>query len=347
MIVNHSSIPTFATESSTINQLRNGTILFCDNYNGERKNFIVVDENSLRTNFPSTVETAFTNGWIEEFGKGGGTGVNYYRWDINTDDINTFQNICLYKDFLKDRSKFKVFIGGNPFDDWGFYDRREYRDGAENFYTQHLDFSNGYPASQPLIIIYREDIEQEASDYTMMLYRSDSNAVRNRNIHMTVTDSSSNHYYLSGASLDYENYTATLTYTDFSDGNHTNTFTNYYPDILYCEQFPINANIAPKYIEIHGRYRRATKQDPKWDKREKGFPILLRMLNTNSFDLKSEKPFRTGEFIFRIFDSSTNTYSKWMTTKYRGRKLSVYTTDATLSIRDYKGFVFKPTIEYT
>ena len=62
-----STIPSFRNESSEIRAMRNNTILTCDDYNGEKRNFIVVDEANLRTHSGTDVETSYNNHWIVDF----------------------------------------------------------------------------------------------------------------------------------------------------------------------------------------------------------------------------------------------------------------------------------------
>ena len=63
--VNQSTIPSFNDETSYISPMLNNTILFCEDFNGARHNFIVVDETSLvASGWTTTVQTAYDNQWI-------------------------------------------------------------------------------------------------------------------------------------------------------------------------------------------------------------------------------------------------------------------------------------------
>ena len=150
--VNQTTIPSFRTHKSYIGYMANNVILFCEDYIGERRNFIVVDSLSITADGNDTsVETAYINGWIIDFPNVPDKR-RAYKWSFPHTDIK-FNKYHLHQDVLRDKLKFEITVDGVAFTDFTFVVNgsnytRKYQNGLGTYYTTHLYFDNGYPAGE-------------------------------------------------------------------------------------------------------------------------------------------------------------------------------------------------------
>ncbi len=343
MVSYHSGIPTFRDETSTISSMFNNTILTCDNYNSEKRNFIVVDEVGIRDHFGSSVETAYNNHWITDF-PSKTEKQRIYRWTFPHTDINHWDNYCLHQDVLKDSSKFNITVDGVFFDDFSFVDRREYaHDGnnLEQYYTQHLLFDNGYPTGQ-FEVTYTETIED--INYDILTRLDDDAFARNKAVTLTITDNNNNSYFLDTASV-YDHNSVDCVYTDFSNStihrNITKGFSTHFAVRQYKYKYDFTAdNLLLECYKIDQGSTNKPVNANNFDRGSSGttFPILKFAMQTNS---KYIEEFGVGVYNFRFFNTVTHKYSNWFHSKLSVRQHHIWTTDATVSNKNYAGWVFR------
>jgi len=343
MVSYHSGIPTFRDETSTISSMLNNTILMCNNYNSEKRNFIVVDEVSIRNNFGADVETAYNNHWIVDFPKKTEK-ERIYRWTFPSTDINHWDNYCLHQDVLKDSSKFNITVDGVFFDDFNFVDRRKYSNDGNNlgqYYTQHLLFDNGYPSGL-FEVTYTETIED--INYDILTRADDNSFKRNKGIPLTISDQSNHHYYLDTANV-YNHNIVDCVYTDFADPTNHTIIEKGFSTHFAVRQYPYNYDFSTDdlLLECYKIDHTSTNKpisSSGFDRGSSGttFPILKFAMNTNSKPLEE---FGVGVYNFRFFNTVTHKYSNWFHSKLSVRQYHVWTTDPTVSNKNYAGWVFR------
>ena len=340
--VNQSTVPTFNYENSLISNMDNNTILFCDSFNGDRKNFIVVDKAAIVANGATTVETAYDNGWIKDF-FGGAKNRNYYKWTLKGGDINSFDNFCLYQDVINDPSKFYVTEDGAPFYDWALLSRREMKDFNSD-YVSHIWFNNGHDSNAIYEIHYWEDIA-EVNSYSLELYRT-SGIARNRNIVKTISDQHGSLYYLDDAVVNDE-FSVDCTYKDFDGTVPDITIEKTFSDKVYAKQIsyqlPVTEGTTPGFLEVWtadrnfiGSRKDGSGNDYSTSNRFASSSIIIKSTDVNEVNIYDIGP---GVFKFRIkFDDGT--VSNWFDNILEVKKYNVFSTDITVSSKNYRGFVY-------
>ena len=344
-----STLPTYLRSYDYLKLYRNGSLFIVDDYLGERKNFIVVDGNSIRANHP-TIQTAFQNGWVVEIGSASSP-QNVYVWRLNTDDINSFQNICLHRDILKRKENVKVIIGGSTFDDWNFLDRRFYKGSAGSFYTQHIEFPNGYPSNQEMIIIYTEKIDTGIGRAIARLDRSFSGLSNPKKVTLSIVDSGANHYYLDDAVISDGHFTCTCTYKDIGGVQSDIIVHKHYQNQVYLKNFKKGVSLSANGYRLEiwmksnrsGQYKGSSDYSPIADT----FPIIYDMKNENLLDLSNDnyrKRYQGQEFVLRVLNTTDWTVSEF-SRPVKVHKQTVFTTDSSFASRDCKGFVLAPKVK--
>jgi len=350
--VHQSTIPTFNNETSKISSLVDNTILFCQDFNSSRKNFIVVDETALRNNNvnfgTTTVQLAYDNGWIEEFPNVQSTNRIYYKWTIKGSDINAFGNYCLYQDVLNDKTKFALFENGLPFGDWDLLQRRDVKNSTA--YASHIDFNNGHDTTATYEIHYWEDIKED-SDFSLSLYREASLPAKNTCIPLTIRDQHAVAYYLDEVqALNYQY--ARVIYKDFAGIEDDIKIDKTYSDRVIIKQFPFNVDLTTSEYDCNievwtgdrngiGDRRPGHGNDYSSGKRYKGTSIIIDEVQNNRLYILA---LGTGKYKFRI-RFNDNTFSNWIEDILDIRKYNLWSTDATVSQKNYEGFVYFPKIK--
>jgi len=341
--VNQSTVPTFNDDTSIISNMDNATILFCDSFSGNRRNFIVVDKASIVANGDTTVDTAYTNGWIEDF-PGNSKNRRYYKWVIDGSDVNVFDNFCLYQDVLNDVTKFYMTENGTPFSDWNLMQRRQIKGGGEGKYASHLEFNNGYDNTATYELHYWEDIN-EVNAYSLNMNREGGGIARNRLIPTTMKDQSGVGYYLSDAVVS-DRFNTKCTYKDFLSVAADLIIDKRFSDNISIKQFEYGYDMAgsstPCSFEIWtgdrnkvGARRENVGNDYS-DKRFGSTSMLVHSSHFNSYSIDSLGP---GVYKFRI-RYVDGTYSNWLEDSLEIRKLNVFSTDITVSSKKYEGLVY-------
>ena len=351
--VNQSTVPTFINENSYITPMENNTILFCQSFNTERKNFIVVDYNAIladvQANGSCTVQKAFTNGWITEF-PNNTDNKRKYKWTFPHTDIK-FDKYHLHQDVLRDKTKFQIFVNGTPFTDFTFVAvgsnySRKYQAALSNFYTTHIYFDNGYPSGE-FEIIYYEDIDYTYT-YNLRLFRSDGKFARNKGIPLTITDNNANHYYLDKAAIN--NYSdCNVIYKDFTGVTSDILVDKLFTDKIMCKQFEKGFDFGTQntFIEVYALDDKNSNADgtSNWDSSDAKHtrPILLYNFTRNDQDIL-KKPFGPGKYVFRLFNGDTGIYSDYFEEYLQIKPFKVFSTDNTVSHKKYEGVVYSSRI---
>ena len=267
-----------------------------------------------------------------------------YQWTFPSTDINQWDNYCLHQDVLKDSSKFYITVDGVFFDDFNFVDRREYAHDGNNmgqYYTQHLLFDNGYPTGQ-FVVKYTETIQD--INYDILTRKDDNSFTRNKGVPLTITDQSNNHFYLDTAIVTNHSIVDCI-YTDFSNSANHRTIEKGFSTHFAVKQYPYGFDFSADNLLLEC-YRIDNKSTNKpvsgsgFDRGSSGttFPILKFAMNTNA---RSIENFGVGVYNFRFFNTITHKYSNWFHTKLSVRQHHIWTTDATVSNKNYKGWVYQ------
>ena len=281
----------------------------------------------------------------------GNIGIKKFRWYFTENDYRANDNHVLFlrRDILKDPSKFKVYIETTEHS-FVFHNQREYKSGSGlgNYYCQHIDI-NDYPigseSGRPIYVEYTETYD-DFTDYTIHLCRLDGMPIISKNIPLTINDEPNGPRYLANVPfLSGDYYTCRLEYVGFNDPTLVTTVYRYYPTHLYCPQFPKNYDFYTNMglmLEIWSIKPRTTRpQRASYTHESYSHMILIDCAKVNMYALDNLKP---GLYKFRFYNTTTKSYSKFFGS-IRKFRIPIYTTDATVSKKEFKGFVYR-TIAY-
>ncbi len=345
MVSYHSSLPTFRNELSTISSMLNNTILVCDSFNNERRNFIVVDEVSIRNNFGASVQTAYDNKWIIDFGAS--TKQLKYVWHFSTDDINVFDNICLRQDILKIKDNVKVIVNGTeiPQANWDFFDYRRYYMSSFGDYCQHILFNSVPAGGQTLDIEYYEDIQND-QNYRLSMKRADGLSVVNKKIPLTTSDQFSDQWYLDSMTIS-DKFTGAAHYINFDGSGSTLDVDKNFSTHLYVVQFPYEYKFDIEQNMVLEMWKTTDRKSGGDFGRYNGWNsnysnmLLYREFGNNTIDFYGDN-IKTGIYQFRMRNTVTNEVSEWFDNKLSLNPIKIFTTDITVSNKTYQACMYSP-----
>jgi len=272
--------------------------------------------------------------------------------------------LWVHSDIYNDPSLIRVYLNGTLLAEGTDYSLNTQMEKTNHTYVQHLEFPNAssYNSDDIISITYTEKIIQNGPQISLGLKENFDNDTRikinSKSIPITsnITDSSSppppRNCYLSGANIISENE-VDITYTDFHDSSYNYTVKKRYPNAAKISEFGHNEylqDIYPGidiYVEIWARTRNKSGLNSSTLTRShdaqnkityiKSTPRNVIPLDSWSINVTSDLHIR-----LRYHDHSTNKllgFSDFCNSKIKTKKINIFTTDASLSNKNYVGFV--------
>jgi len=347
-----SSIPTFATKASMrLNGLENNQILFCLDYDGERRNFITVDADSIID--PTTdVQEAFSNGWIVDFPNVQADKIERkYKFQMNTPEYNNnAQYFSFGKYFLlNDKSKMKVWQNGTELDETGWDYVQTNQDGhpGYNLYSKMIQINGLMGASDVFDFEYTEVVSY-GDNYSLKLYSSTAPVGKLRPAMPTKTfhtESWGAHGYLSNATMN-TSFDWTLTYTNFDDPSDTQIIEKTWGDRVRIADFPAGLNpIGDFELEVYKSSRGITNNAINKQTRSNGATGLIFMDSRKENEVKLDsyggnRSQFSGKYYFRLRNITTNEYSEFFNVHVNVKQIPVCKTDSGLALNECIGYMY-------
>jgi len=359
--VNQSTIPSFNTENSIITNMVNNTILFCQSFNTERRNFVVVDESGLIGNGNNTsVQTAFNNGWIVDFPNT--TAVGYKEKYIfaftgadyadNPGGVYNSVGFTISKYMLRNKGKFLITKNGLtlPDTDWDFYDVDNLSHKSaimdSDIYSTSIVL-NSNPANTDLFIIeYTEEISLGAS-YNIKLYRTNSNETLKatmipKSLHYLNTFNCYNR-----VSNGLDDYTWNITYTNINNPAQEWVLNKRYPERFRISEFPRGFDLSTAGLELEvyetsRNWNREGDSGTRTLSNSNNTRIVYRTTNNDihldNFRGQSSGTRNIGTYKFRFRYINDNTFSQFFNTSIKIKQFPVLETDQSLSLSNCVGY---------
>lgn len=286
------------------------------------------------------------------------TGLDDARYfEFTADQISPFNLLWLKSNIYNDESLLNVYLNGTllaPGVDWTINNQMQ---NKNNFYSQHLEFPNAgtYLPSDVISIVYKENIIQNGPELFLGLYEN-FNLGGSVKTNTRMIPSTSNitlagtpyDAYLSDANIISE-YEADVTYTDFYDSSTTQTIKKKYPDSFKISEFKDNQDLANAYpginitIEVWGRPKNKSIHNTASTSRstsKQNKIICLYYTTNNSVQLNAIGSTSDLHVRLKYIDDATGEllgFSDFSDTKIRRKNIKVFTTDPSLSNKNFKG----------
>jgi len=331
--VNQSTIPSFNNETSQISPMLNRTILFCENFNGERHNFIVVDETSLvAAGGNTTVQTAYDNLWIVEFPETEDTigRIDDYVFGFNGVDYNLHQEgFQTGKLFIKDKTLFKVYKNGVQLTpaDWGFNNVSSAMFPASRSQSFSMVVA---PLPADVYIFHYQETVTLGGDYKIKLTSTEGN-LRAAKITKTAHISGWGDGWCKWISQTGFNE-FDVEYSLFSDPTVSHDVTKRYPNHFRLAEWEDGFDFSTLNLELE-IYRSKSRRSRGAISRSGGGEILTKIVTKNSVNLASlgDEHSYSGVYHFRFRNTLDNTYSDFFSAKLVVKKSPLVVTDPSLS----------------
>jgi len=331
--VNQSTIPSFNTETSLISPMLNRTILFCEDFNSERRNFIVVDETSLVASGGSTtVQTAYDNLWIVDFPKDEATlgRIDDYIFGFNGGDYNSNQEgFQTGKLFIKDKTLFKVYKNGVLLTaaDWGFNNVASFMFPASRSQSFTVVVA---PLPADVYIFHYQETVTLGSDYKIKLTSTEGylkSAKTTKTLHVSGWGNGWCKWISQTGFNEFD-----VEYILFSDPSDSRTVTKRYPNHFRLAEWEDGFDFSTLNLELE-IYRSKSRRSRGAISRSGGGEILTKITTTNSVNLASlgDEHSYSGVYRFRFRNTLDNTYSDFFDTKLVVKKSPLVVTDPSLS----------------
>ena len=352
--VNQSTIPSFNTEASFISPMKNGTVLFCESFNTERKNFIVVDQASIIADSiafgETTVQKAYDNGWITEFGTSTDYVTEKYVYAFTGADYNNNQHyFSCGKLFRQDKSKFVITKNGTTLNnsEWNFgtVGASWWQFNSTHFST--FQMTTAPVASDVYIITYTEEIYL-GDDYRIKLFSEYSDDLRNTKITKTFHSrnwSGGAHGWCADISQSGNN-AFEVTYKNFADESDEILIEKVYPTGFRLAEFEQDFDFST--VDLVLEVYRNTTPNPTGTIRtrsEGGSSNLEMLVTTNNIDINDiNQKKQQGVYSFRFYNTATRQYSRFFKNKVSIKAKPLIQTDSSLSLEFNRGYFYRAMI---
>ena len=351
--ISQSTIPTyFDKTSSKLNGLSNNQILICNNYNGDRKNLIVVNEAAIDAD-TYDVETCYDNGWIVDFPTVAKGYREIYKIVLTGADYDVNQaGISVGKMLVRDKDKFTVKINGVVLDEshWDFliFSGNNYiASPTTRTSSIILDSATagGLVATDLIEVEYIEDITL-GGDYNLKLYRSDGVPPRPYMIPKSAVIDGRG-CYLHGATI-IDRWSVDIAYARM-DGVGTYNIEKRQCDLFRIAEFATGMDLSPfgLRIEVYKMQGGANSDGWAWSTRSAGRNMKLvysTTINQISFlNFTGNGPSNnklSGVYAVRVIDESTGGVSPILQTKISIRSFPVIETNESLSKNNCVGYYY-------